>query len=91
MYLVERLRKEVNLFSCRKLVESVSVMSELPTEVVMEVTSNLKSEVFLPNDIIVKAGTPGDCMYFLATGTVSVSTRNGKEVCNTSAHCNWLI
>lgn len=46
----------------------------------MEVISNLKSEVFLPNDIIVKAGTPGDCMYFLETGTVSVLTRNGKEV-----------
>lgn len=75
-----RLRKEISLFGCRKLVQNVSVMSELPQDVVMEVISHLKSEVFLPNDIIVKAGTPGDCMYFLETGTVSVLTRNGKEV-----------
>lgn len=55
-------------------------MSELPQDIVMEVISHLKSEVFLPNDIIVKAGTPGDCLYFLETGTVSVLTKNGKEV-----------
>lgn len=55
-------------------------MSELRQDVVTEVISNLKSEVFLPNDIIVKAGTPGDCMYFLETGTVCVLTKNGKEV-----------
>lgn len=55
-------------------------MAELPQDIVAEVISSLKSEVFLPNDIIVKAGTPGDCMYFLETGTVSVLTKNGKEV-----------
>lgn len=55
-------------------------MAELPPHIVSEVISSLKSEVFLPNDIIVKAGTPGDCMYFLETGTVSVLTKNGKEV-----------
>lgn len=80
LLVLETLRKEISLFSCRKLVENVSIMSELPQDIVTEVISNLKSEVFLPNDIIVKAGTPGDCMYFLETGTVSVLTKNGKEV-----------
>lgn len=34
----------------------------------------------MPNDIIIKSGTSGDCMYFLASGTVWISTPSGKEV-----------
>lgn len=86
----EKLRKEISLFSCRKLVENVSIMAELPQNIVTEVISSLKSEVFLPNDIIVKAGTPGDCMYFLETGTVSVLTKNGKEVFESTIVRNTL-
>lgn len=62
------------------MVESVSLFSGLPDNVVGEIIYHLKSEVYLPNDIIVKAGTLGDCMYFLSSGTVAVLTHTGKEV-----------
>lgn len=41
---------------------------------------NLKFELFLPNEVIIKAGTQGDCMFFLSSGTVAVLTPTGKEV-----------
>lgn len=31
---------------------------------------------------IMKAGSIGDCMFFIASGTVCVSTTNGKELCH---------
>lgn len=31
---------------------------------------------------IVKAGSIGDCMFFVASGTVCVTTTNGKELCH---------
>lgn len=42
----------------------------------------LKEETFLPNDIIMKAGMIGDCMFFLARGTVAVFAVYGKEICH---------
>lgn len=41
---------------------------------------NITEEVFLPNEIVIKAGTQGNSMYFLFTGTVCVLTPSGKEV-----------
>lgn len=31
---------------------------------------------------IVKAGATGDCMFFIASGTVCVTTTNGRELCH---------
>lgn len=36
--------------------------------------------IYLKEDIIYKAGTEGDCMYFIASGTVTLITFSGKEV-----------
>ncbi|XP_044758489.1 potassium/sodium hyperpolarization-activated cyclic nucleotide-gated channel 2-like isoform X2 [Coccinella septempunctata] len=80
--LSENLRKEVNINVCRQLVNVVNIFSELPPNILSDVLGHLKAEVYLPNDIIIKAGTVGDCMYFLASGTVSVYTPSGREVCH---------
>lgn len=42
----------------------------------------MKSEIYLTNDVIVRAGISGDSMYFISTGTIAVYTANGKEVCS---------
>jgi len=36
--------------------------------------------IYLQGDIIYKARTEGDCMYFIVSGTVALITFAGKEV-----------
>lgn len=36
--------------------------------------------IYLEKDIIYTAGIEGDCMYFIASGTVTLITFSGKEV-----------
>lgn len=31
---------------------------------------------------IIKAGTVGECMFFIASGSVCVTTTNGQELCH---------
>jgi CRP-like cAMP-binding protein len=31
---------------------------------------------------IIRAGSIGDCMFFIASGTVCVTTTNGRELCH---------
>lgn len=62
------------------LVKKVPILKDLPPIVTAGMVPCLRQEVFLPNDIIVKAGTIGDCMYFIHCGTVAVYTPTGKEV-----------
>ncbi|KAK2580594.1 hypothetical protein KPH14_007716 [Odynerus spinipes] len=78
----ERLRDEIAMKSCRRLVENVTLFRDLPQEVLKSIVKNLKFELYLQNDVIVRSGTHGDCMFFLSTGTVAVLTPTGKEVCH---------
>ncbi|XP_012522161.2 potassium/sodium hyperpolarization-activated cyclic nucleotide-gated channel 1 [Monomorium pharaonis] len=86
--LTEPLREEIALQSCRRLIENVAIFKNLPKNVLQLIVKNLKFELYLPNDVIIKAGTQGDCMFFLSSGTVAVLTPTGKEMChlNDGAH-----
>lgn len=77
---LEYLRQEIALESCHRLVENVSMFKNLPKTILRNIVKNLKFELYLPNDVIVKAGAHGDCMFFLSAGTVAVLTPTGKEV-----------
>lgn len=68
------------MHSCRKLVENVAFFKNLPLALIVRIVSSLRSEVYLINDVIVKANTPGNSMFFIATGTVAVFTNSGREV-----------
>ncbi|XP_044758494.1 potassium/sodium hyperpolarization-activated cyclic nucleotide-gated channel 2-like isoform X2 [Coccinella septempunctata] len=80
--LSDKLKREINIQVCKRLVQQAAFLADLPTKVLGDVLTHLKSEVFLPNDVIIRAGAPGDCMYFLSSGTVLVTTPSGKEVCH---------
>lgn len=44
---------------------------------------HLCAHLFSNNIIqIIKAGTVGECMFFIASGSVCVSTANGQELCH---------
>ncbi|XP_054007022.1 potassium/sodium hyperpolarization-activated cyclic nucleotide-gated channel 2-like [Hylaeus anthracinus] len=77
-----QMRHEISMHSCRKLVENVTFFNNLPLSLLGRIVGLLKSEVFLTNDVIVRANQTGDCMYFIATGTVAIYTTSGKEVCH---------
>ncbi|XP_076178999.1 potassium/sodium hyperpolarization-activated cyclic nucleotide-gated channel 1 [Ptiloglossa arizonensis] len=77
-----QIRHEIGMHSCRKLVENVAFFNNLPLTLLDRIVGLLRSEVFLTNDVIVRANQPGDCMYFIATGTVAIYTISGKEVCH---------
>ncbi|KAJ8673833.1 hypothetical protein QAD02_005095 [Eretmocerus hayati] len=79
--LSDTLRQEVILHSCRRLVENVEIFQDLPKNILALIVSNLKAELYLAKDMIIKAGTQGECMFFLSSGTVAILTPTGKEVC----------
>lgn len=72
--------QELMLHRSRKLVEKVTLFKDLPESVVSRIALSLRTEVFLANDIVIKAGTTGNTMYFIASGTVAIYTSLGKEV-----------
>ncbi|KAK2575102.1 hypothetical protein KPH14_008828 [Odynerus spinipes] len=76
------LREEVIMHTFMKFINSVPLCQHMPESVLTQVTHLLSSEIFLVNDVIVKAGEEGDGLYFIATGTVAVYTNLGKEVCH---------
>ncbi|XP_012525099.3 potassium/sodium hyperpolarization-activated cyclic nucleotide-gated channel 1-like [Monomorium pharaonis] len=76
------MQQEIGMHACRKLVENVTFFSNLPLPLLTRIVVLLKSEIFLTNDVIVRVNQPGDCMYFIATGTVAIYTSTGKEVCH---------
>nr|XP_022919815.1 potassium/sodium hyperpolarization-activated cyclic nucleotide-gated channel 2-like [Onthophagus taurus] len=76
------LRQEIQMHSCKKLVENVDFFRDLPMSFLMKIVTILHHEIFMTNDVILKANTYGDSMYFIATGTVAIYTKSGKEICH---------
>ncbi|XP_030748331.1 potassium/sodium hyperpolarization-activated cyclic nucleotide-gated channel 3-like [Sitophilus oryzae] len=76
----ENLKKEIDVFLCKTLINSVTIFSKLSPKEVEQVVAYLVPEIFLPNEIITQSGTPAESMYFLESGTVAVFTPSGKEI-----------
>ncbi|XP_059054534.1 potassium/sodium hyperpolarization-activated cyclic nucleotide-gated channel 3-like [Achroia grisella] len=81
-YLSEQLRNEVTMNTCYKLVNKAALFDGLSATVVGTVLGCLRPEVYLPDDLVVRAGDIGDCMYFIANGTVAVYSLKGVEICH---------
>lgn len=75
-----QLKQDLVMHSCRKLVENVGFFQNLPLPLIVRIVSSLSIEIFMLNDVILKVGSPGICMYFIASGCVAIYTRNGFEV-----------
>lgn len=58
--------------NCHELVTSVPFFQNASPQFVTAVLMKLKFEVFLKGDYIIHAGTKGDRMYFIRSGTVDV-------------------
>ncbi|XP_008214952.1 potassium/sodium hyperpolarization-activated cyclic nucleotide-gated channel 4-like [Nasonia vitripennis] len=78
----EPLREELILHNYTSLLEMVDLFKYLPRAAIVELVKFIRTEIHLVNDVIVKSGTHGDCLFFVGSGTVAVYTSLGKEVCH---------
>nr|CAH7724772.1 unnamed protein product [Callosobruchus chinensis] len=76
----ENLRQEILLHVIKEHIQRVDLFNTLPEDVLLKVVSKLRSEIYLPDDTVVEAGTTGNCMFFIYFGTVAVYTPTGREV-----------
>lgn len=70
------------MHSCVKLMQNVEFFKHLPESLFPQILMLLNAEIFLANDTLVKAGTIGDALYFIISGTVAVYNRDGKKICH---------
>ncbi|KAL7048835.1 hypothetical protein ACKWTF_003501 [Chironomus riparius] len=80
--LSEPLKREILINADKLFVERVKLFKNIPSSLVSSIAASCRKEQFLPNDLIVKAGTDGECMFFIASGSVCVTTSNGQELCH---------
>lgn len=73
------LKREILMHCCHSLLTSVEIFRDLPKAIIQEIIDVMKPELFLPNDVIVQAGSEGNSMYLIQYGTAVVMTSNGKE------------
>jgi hypothetical protein len=74
------LKQDILLHNCKRMVEKVDFFKGLPGSLILLLVTKLRSEIYLPNDMIVQAGISGTAMYFIYVGTVAVYTTNEREV-----------
>jgi len=73
------LREKVINYNCRSLVKSVDFLNAADTDFVSDLIAKLKFEVYLQADEIIREGSVGSHMYFINSGTVQVTTKNGMK------------
>lgn len=74
------LREKLLLHNYQRLLNNVRLFGHLPSIVLTQLVGAVSSEIFMPNDALVKAGTRGNALYFIACGTVAVYNNIGKEI-----------
>ncbi|KAB0795056.1 hypothetical protein PPYR_11895 [Photinus pyralis] len=80
--LSENLQQDIILQNCQGFIEKVEYFRNLPTNLLLSLVKCMKSEIFISGDQIVKAGTPGNGMYFISSGTAAVFSPDDVEVCH---------
>lgn len=82
MTLSEHFRDELFLFCTKRLLDKVPIFDGLSRCIIGDLSESLKQDVFLPNDVIYKANTTAEAMYFIVHGSVTFLLANGNEVCH---------
>lgn len=80
--LSEHFRNELNVFCTERLLKKIPIFDQLSVSAITDLTTYLKQDVFLPNDVLYVAGSKAEAMYFIVYGTVAFMLPNGKELCH---------
>ncbi|XP_055596413.1 potassium/sodium hyperpolarization-activated cyclic nucleotide-gated channel 1-like [Uranotaenia lowii] len=74
------LRNQISDINAARFYRKVELFAEVPRYTLLQLIHNMDKEIYMPNDIIMKAGTDGSSMCFIHTGSVAVYTQSGKEI-----------
>ncbi|KAG5885309.1 hypothetical protein JTB14_010082 [Gonioctena quinquepunctata] len=78
--LSEHLRIEMLLYGARKSLDKHAVFKNIPKSDLGELFTSMKIETFLPGDVITRANTKNDYVFFILSGAVAVTNSDDEEI-----------
>ncbi|XP_072763638.1 potassium/sodium hyperpolarization-activated cyclic nucleotide-gated channel 1-like [Anoplolepis gracilipes] len=79
--LSDHLNQEILFHSSASLLDTM-ILHTLSRNVLGDLINLIRPVIYLTEEIIYKAGTDSDYMYFIASGTVALITFSGREICH---------
>ncbi|XP_058815712.1 potassium/sodium hyperpolarization-activated cyclic nucleotide-gated channel 4-like [Topomyia yanbarensis] len=76
----ESLRHQIADHNASRFYEQIPVLREVPIHILLPLVRSMEIEIYLPNDMVIKAGTAASSIYFIQYGSVAVYTQSGKEI-----------
>ncbi|GJQ85025.1 hypothetical protein Trydic_g3686 [Trypoxylus dichotomus] len=80
--LSNQLKQEILVNTYGTLLTNTIIFKDIPYALLLRISSMMKMEIYLPNDVVVVADTDSEIMYFIQTGMVAVYDKWGREVCH---------
>ncbi|MBI2361398.1 MAG: cyclic nucleotide-binding domain-containing protein [Deltaproteobacteria bacterium] len=74
------LRTEVSLFLNRDILQKVPLFGGASDDFIKAIALEMRPMIFMPGDYVMRAGDPGEEMYFISRGTVEVVSAEGDVV-----------
>ena len=77
------LRTQVSLFLNREIIEKEPLFREASDEMIEAIALEMNPQIFMLGDFIVRAGEPGESMYFISRGTVDLVSPDESSIYGT--------
>lgn len=84
VYLREKEKIEIDLNELINILKRIFLFQNFNEEELKEIAANMRSKIYLPEEIIVKQGDEGGSMYIVKSGKLSV------EIETATGHSRWI-
>jgi len=78
--LPESLRTDIALQLNRRILRKVPLFQGAGEDFLREVVLLLEPRIYMPNDLVVQEGDPGDAMFFVSSGTVEAFSESDPSI-----------